>query len=61
MTERQWQEVFSIVRKYQRNMIGNSYYQKEYDNLTTILDQLYPLAYANQTIEDTRLAPKEPR
>ena len=46
VTERQWQEVFSIVRKYQRNMAGNRYYENYYADLSKILDELYPLAYA---------------
>ena len=45
MTERQWQEVYTIVRKYQRNMAGNRYYEKDYAELSNILDELYPLAY----------------
>ena len=45
MEQRQWQEVFTIVRKYQKNMHGNSYYDSEYDRLNKVLDELYPLAY----------------
>jgi len=48
MTERQWQEVFSTVRKKQKIMHGNRYYQEEYDNLTQILNELYPLAYPSK-------------
>ena len=46
MDQRQWQEVFSIVRKHQQNQFGGSRYsQKEYDSLTTILNELYSFAY----------------
>jgi len=48
MDQRQWQEVFSIVRKYQKNMQGNTYYEDEYKNLTQILDELYDFAYSNK-------------
>ena len=45
MTEREWQEVFTIVRKYQFALLATSGNHQEYDKLTTILDKLYPLAY----------------
>lgn len=45
MTESEWQEVFSIVRKYQFALHATSNNQVEYDKLATILDKLYPLAY----------------
>ena len=48
VTEQQWQKVFSIVRKYQRNMAGNRYYENDYAELSNILDELYPLAYASK-------------
>ena len=48
VTEQQWQKVFSIVRKYQRNMAGNRYYENDYAELSKILDELYPLAYASK-------------
>ena len=45
MEQRQWQEVFSIVRKHQRNL-PNTYHTSEYYiKLREILDELYPLAY----------------
>ena len=45
MDQRQWQEVFTIVRKYQRNMLGNTYDRSEYEKLDKILSELYPYAY----------------
>ena len=45
MEQRQWQEVFTIVRKYQKNLLGNAYYDSEYHRLNKVLDELYPLAY----------------
>jgi len=45
MEQRQWQEVFTIVRKYQKNMHSNAYYRSEYDRLNKVLDELYPLEY----------------
>jgi len=45
VTERQWQEVEAIVRKYQRNMAGNRYYENDYAELSNILDELYLLAH----------------
>ena len=45
MEQRQWQEVFTIVRKYQRNMLGASYDRSEYERLTKILNELEPYAY----------------
>ena len=60
MTGRQWQEIFSIVRREQKSLIA-LYDEDRYNELSDILDQLYPLAYGNQTIEDTGLTPKEPR
>lgn len=60
MTGRQWQEIFSIVRREQKSLLA-LYDEDRYNELNDILDQLYPLAYGNQTIEDTGLTPKEPR
>lgn len=60
MTGRQWQEIFSIVRREQKSLFA-LYDEDRYNELNDILDQLYPLAYGNQTIEDTGLTPKEPR
>jgi hypothetical protein len=48
MKQRQWQEVFTIVRKYQKNMLGasyDSYDRSEYEKLTKILNELEPYAY----------------
>jgi len=45
MDQRQWQEVFTIVRKYQRNMLGTTYDRSEYVRLTKILNELEPYAY----------------
>ena len=44
VTNRQWQEVFSIVRREQKQLIA-LYDEDRYNELTDILDQLYPLAY----------------
>ena len=60
MTGRQWQEIFSIVRREQKSLLA-LYDEDRYNELSDILDQLYPLAYGNQTIEDTGLTTKEPR
>jgi len=45
MEQRQWQEVFTIVRKYQKNMRGNPSYKDEYERLHEILNEMEPLAY----------------
>lgn len=45
MTKRQWQEVYSIVRKKQKIIVGSKFYKEEYQKLNDILDELYPLAY----------------
>ena len=45
MDQRQWQEVFTIVRKHQRNMFGTTYDRSEYERLTKILNELEPYAY----------------
>ena len=37
--------IYTSVRRYQRNMINNRYYEKEYNELNTILTKLQPLAY----------------
>ena len=44
MTNRQWQEVFSIVRREQKSLLA-LFDEDRYNELTDILDQLYPLAY----------------
>jgi hypothetical protein len=48
MTERQWQEVYTIVRKYQFALHATTNNQEEYDKLKDILDNLYPLAYPSK-------------
>ena len=45
MEQRQWQEVFSIVRKHQRNLSNTQHTSEYYIELRKILDELYPLAY----------------
>jgi len=45
MDQRQWQEVFTIVKKYQRNMFSTTYDRSEYEKLTKILNELEPYAY----------------
>ena len=44
MTQRQWQEVFSIVRKEQKGLLS-MFDEDRYNELKDILDKLYPLAY----------------
>lgn len=44
MTYRQWQEVFSIVRREQKESLA-LYDEDRYNYLSDILDELYPLAY----------------
>ena len=48
MTNRQWQEVFSIVRREQKSLLA-LFDEDRYNELTDILDQLYPLAYPSQS------------
>ena len=48
MTERQWQEVYTIVRKYQFALHATTNNQEEYDKLKDILDNLYTLAYPSK-------------
>ena len=45
MEQKQWQEIMTIVRKYQKNMADNPYYRSEYERLTKILNELEPYAY----------------
>ena len=37
--------IYTSVRRYQRNMINNRYYEKEYNELTDLLTKLQPIAY----------------
>ncbi len=44
MTQGQWEEIFTIVRKEQKSLLENV--DEDRDNeLTDILDELYPIAY----------------
>ena len=47
MEQRQWQDVFSIVRKHQRTLLStfNNDDKKEYHRLNEILNELEPYAY----------------
>ena len=47
VTERQWQEVESIVRQYQRSLLAtfNHEDKKRYDELKPIVTELYNLAH----------------
>ena len=47
VTDRQWQEVESIVRQYQRSLLATFNHQdkERYDELKPILDELYDLAH----------------
>ena len=49
MTQRQWQEVFSIVRNEQKELL--KFWDKDrYDELSKILDDLYPIAYGAEDV-----------
>jgi len=49
MTKRQWQEVFSIVRNEQKELL--KFWDKDrYDELSKILDDLYPIAYGAEDV-----------
>ena len=37
--------IYTSVRRYQRNMINNLYYEKEYNELTDLLTKLQPITY----------------
>ena len=50
MTQRQWQEVFSIVRKEQKELFNRSFSKERYDQLSEILDDLYPIAYGGHDV-----------
>ena len=54
MTQRQWQEVFSIVRKEQKELFSGLFDQDRYDELSKILDDLYPIAYRKGENHDIR-------
>ena len=48
MTQRQWQEVFSIVRREQKELLTGVFDGDRYDELSKILDDLYPIAYGGK-------------
>ena len=54
LTKRQWQEVFTIVRREQKGLLA-MFDEDRYNELNDILDKLYPLAYTSkqQPIHDT--------
>lgn len=45
MTQRQWQEVFTIVRREQKGLLKEMWDKDHYDELSDILDNLYDYAY----------------
>ena len=45
LTKRQWQEVFTIVRREQKGLL-EMFDEDRYNELNDILDKLYPLAYS---------------
>jgi len=47
LTKRQWQEVFTIVRREQKTLL-QLFDEDRYNELTDILDKLYPLAYTSK-------------
>ena len=49
MTKRQWQEVFTIVRREQKGLL-ESWDEDRYDELSSILDELYPIAYGGENV-----------
>ena len=44
--------IFTSVRRYQKNMVNNPYYDKEYTELGEILTKLQPIAYAESYHEN---------
>ena len=51
-THHELKVIATCVRKYQKNMFGNTFYQEEYDELTAILSKLYPLAYSETYLDE---------
>ena len=49
MTQRQWQEVFSIVEREQKGLL-EFWDKNRYEELSKILDDLYPIAYGGQDV-----------
>ena len=47
LTKRQWQEVFTIVRREQKGLLA-TFDEDRYNELNDILDKLYPLAYTSR-------------
>ena len=47
LTKRQWQEVFTIVRREQKGLLA-MFDEDRYNELNDILDKLYPLAYTSK-------------
>ncbi len=47
LTKRQWQEVFTIVRREQKGLLA-TFDEDRYNELNDILDKLYPLAYTSK-------------
>ena len=47
LTKRQWQEVFTIVRREQKGLLA-MFDEDRYNELNDILDKLYPLAYTSR-------------
>lgn len=47
LTKRQWQEVFTIVRREQKGLL-EMFDEDRYNELNDILDKLYPLAYTSK-------------
>jgi len=60
LTKRQWQEVFTIVRREQKGLLKEMWDKQHYDELTDILDKLYPLAYNSKEQYDTTAPSVEP-
>jgi hypothetical protein len=48
LTKRQWQEVYTIVRREQKGLLKEMWDKDHYNELTDILDKLYPLAYTSK-------------
>ena len=41
MTQRQWQEVFTIVRREQKELLSGEFDKDRYDELSEILDDFF--------------------
>ena len=51
LNHHQWKLIFTSVRRYQKNMVGNPHYKKEYNELGEILNILQPIAYSETYLE----------